>query len=214
MVTLASLESLLTSITRGSSEGQANSKIRTKPSCPPVAILLESCEKSIDLTMCLWSNLKSSEPVMASHTRAVKSPEAVAASKHVELHLALQTAPLCPANEPIQSPVVAFRSIGVLSWHAEIRKVPSDVLGVNWSSAIGRVCPGRTIGICRACPVIMINVALVELISIPHTKTCFTQAELPTPTALLCIPLYNSNDEHAFYIPALQGLAFQPPTMT
>lgn len=45
----------------------------------------------------------------------VKSAEAVTARILFEFNLADQTAPLCPVNVPIQSPVFPFRSIGFLS---------------------------------------------------------------------------------------------------
>ena len=59
-----------------------------------------------------------------------------------------RTLTLCPSKVPIQSPVLALRSIGCLSRHALKRKTPSTVSGENCSSTIARLWPGHTIGIC------------------------------------------------------------------
>ena len=58
----------------------------------------------------------------ASQTLALKSPEPVAHNLASEHSFALQTAPLCPANVPIQSPVVASLSMGWPSKQALTRK--------------------------------------------------------------------------------------------
>lgn len=73
-------------------------------------------EKSTDLTTCLCLNSWSSLPVVAHHSLTVKSPLAVAAKVRVcASTLADQTAPLCPTNDPIQSPVSPFLTCGNLS---------------------------------------------------------------------------------------------------
>jgi hypothetical protein len=48
-------------------------------------------------------------------TYVEKSAEAVAARKALASKQQLQTAPLCPSNVPIQSPVSPFLSIGLAS---------------------------------------------------------------------------------------------------
>lgn len=50
-------------------------------------------------------------------TYVEKSAEAVAARKALASKQQLQTAPLCPSNVPIQSPVSPFLSIGLASIH-------------------------------------------------------------------------------------------------
>ena len=77
--------------------------------------------------MCLWLNVASSSPETASHSLAEKSAEPVAASSAELSSFADQTAPLCPAYVPIQSPLSPRRSIGSLSWQPEMRKTPSGV---------------------------------------------------------------------------------------
>mmetsp|Transcript_40997 Transcript_40997/g.86157 ORF Transcript_40997/g.86157 Transcript_40997/m.86157 type:complete len:242 (-) Transcript_40997:68-793(-) len=144
----------------GSFSGSVISNTLNIPSCPPVANLLESPLQSHVFTTCLCGNTYKLCPLIASHTRTEKSPLAVPANSALGSRRHDHTAPLCPENVPIQSPVVAERSMGILSWHAETRKVrvallPS-VLSLsfssmvqNWSSARGRVWPGQTMGICR-----------------------------------------------------------------
>ena len=64
------------------------------------------------MTMCLCSNLYSSSPVMAFHSRAEKSALAVAACVAGAFRVAPHTHPLCPSNVPIQSPVSPLRIMG------------------------------------------------------------------------------------------------------
>jgi hypothetical protein len=65
--------------------------------------------------MCLCAKLNTSSPDTASHTRAEKSADAVAACVAGVFRHALHTAPLWPSNVPIQSPVSPLRSIGLPS---------------------------------------------------------------------------------------------------
>jgi len=95
------------------------------------------------------THVASSAPDTASHSLAVKSAAPVAASVAFSSSRAAHTAPLCPANVPIQSPVSPRRSMGHLSWHAETRKTPSAVGRLYATSVSGRVCPGHTIGTWR-----------------------------------------------------------------
>ena len=72
---------------------------------------------------------------------AVKSADPVAARVAGAFRQALHTAPLCPSNVPIQSPVVPLRSMGLPSLLALTMNRPSLVTGENWRSTIGRECP-------------------------------------------------------------------------
>ena len=101
-------------------------------------------------TMCLCAKLKSSSPLIASHTRAEKSADAVAACVAGALRHADHTAPLWPSKVPIQSPVSPLRSMGLPSFEAEIRNTPSSVAVLNCSSTIGREWPWHTSGDCAA----------------------------------------------------------------
>jgi len=84
------------------------------------------------LTICLCASVLYSVPVLTSHsllccrcqsvgcsggTYAVKSADPVRARLRVWLSLADHTAPLCPLNVPIQSPVLPTRSIASPSFH-------------------------------------------------------------------------------------------------
>eukprot|EP00520_Triparma_pacifica_P005670 CAMPEP_0118658792 /NCGR_PEP_ID=MMETSP0785-20121206/14760_1 /TAXON_ID=91992 /ORGANISM="Bolidomonas pacifica, Strain CCMP 1866" /LENGTH=89 /DNA_ID=CAMNT_0006551839 /DNA_START=633 /DNA_END=902 /DNA_ORIENTATION=- len=89
--------------------------------------------------MCLWVKVVRWEPVMESQRRAEKSPDAVDARLQPRSIFASHTAPLCPTNDPIQSPVSPLLIIGVLSWQALVRKVPSVGWWVNCREAKGRV---------------------------------------------------------------------------
>ena len=97
---------------------------------------------------------------MASHTFAEKSPPAVAASDPDGSMRHDHTAPLWPTNVPIQSPVVPSRTMGILSWHADIKSVSCPCTDRNWSSANGRVWPGQTMGICRAALLLLLLLLL------------------------------------------------------
>lgn len=77
--------------------------------------------------------------VKASADTHLKSPDPVRAKVASLFSLALQTAPLCPLNVPIQSPVSPLRSIGSLSWQALIKKTPSGVTGLYSTPAKGRL---------------------------------------------------------------------------
>ena len=92
--------------------------MRSSFSDPPVSSRWQSPEKHTDLTMCLCSNLYSSSPVMAFHSRAEKSALAVAACVAGAFRVAPHTHPLCPSNVPIQSPVSPLRIMG---WPSETR---------------------------------------------------------------------------------------------
>jgi hypothetical protein len=66
-------------------------------------------------TMCLCWNEYSSSPVMAFHTRALKSAAPVTACVAGTFNEADQTAPLWPSKVPIQSPLSPSRIIGLPS---------------------------------------------------------------------------------------------------
>mmetsp|Transcript_13900 Transcript_13900/g.38106 ORF Transcript_13900/g.38106 Transcript_13900/m.38106 type:complete len:230 (+) Transcript_13900:216-905(+) len=103
------------------------SKILSFLNLPPHMSSLVSGEKSTLLTMWEHWKLCSSSPVSASHSRAVKSADPVAARRAGVSRRADHTAPLCPSKVPIQSPVSPRRIIGLESKHAEIRNKPSGV---------------------------------------------------------------------------------------
>ena len=105
-----------------SSSGLLRSKMRTIFSMPPVMTLVRFSEKWHVRTICLCWKRCSSSPVSASHTRAVKSADAVSASSAGLFSFAAHTAPLCPSKVPIQSPVSPFLSIGFPSLLALTRK--------------------------------------------------------------------------------------------
>ena len=113
----------------GAASGLCRSNIRSSFSWPAVKSLLpaQSREKSTVLTTCLWAHVYRSAPVIASHNFTEKSAEAVAAFVAGKFSFADHTAPLWPANVPIQSPVSPLRSIGFLSRQALMRKMPSGV---------------------------------------------------------------------------------------
>jgi len=78
--------------------------------------------------------------------RTLKSALPDAARDPSRLSLVLQTAPLCPTNVPIQSPVHS-RSIGFPSLQLDMsRYVPSSRRGEKERWVTGRVCPGATSG--------------------------------------------------------------------
>ena len=80
------------------------------------------------------------------NTHAVKSALPDAARDPSRLSFVLQTAPLCPTNVPIQSPVHS-RNIGFPSLQLDMsRYVPSSNSGEKERCVIGRVCPGATSG--------------------------------------------------------------------
>mmetsp|Transcript_27313 Transcript_27313/g.76729 ORF Transcript_27313/g.76729 Transcript_27313/m.76729 type:complete len:249 (+) Transcript_27313:302-1048(+) len=114
----------------GSALGLPRSKMRIILSLPPVASRAPSALKSTLLTMWLWSKAWSSAPLMASHSLAEKSALPVAHCVAVRFSFADHTAPLCPSNVPIQSPVDADRSMGSLSTQPDTKKTPSGVSGL------------------------------------------------------------------------------------
>ena len=80
-------------------------------------------------------------------THAVKSALPDAARDPSRLSFVLQTAPLCPTNVPIQSPVHS-RNIGFPSLQLDMsRYEPSSNSGEKERCVTGRVCPGATSGI-------------------------------------------------------------------
>ena len=78
----------------------------------PVARAALSLLKLTLLTICLCWRVSSSSPDRASHTLAEKSAAPVAALLASLLMSTPHTAPLCPSNVPIQSPVSPARNIG------------------------------------------------------------------------------------------------------
>jgi hypothetical protein len=81
--------------------------------------------KSTVRTGFLWSNVVNSSPVVLFQNLALESALPVAARVADELSFADHTAPVWPSKVPIQSPEIPSRSIGRLSWQAEINEVPS-----------------------------------------------------------------------------------------
>mmetsp|Transcript_6580 Transcript_6580/g.16898 ORF Transcript_6580/g.16898 Transcript_6580/m.16898 type:complete len:210 (+) Transcript_6580:935-1564(+) len=135
-------------ITTTASSPFSTSQHRTTLSLQPVRRRWASPEKSTALTMCGCAYVRNSSPVSAFQVLAEKSAAPVAQRRAALSMVAPHTAPLCPSNVPIQSPVIPFRRMGLPSLHALIRKKPSSVTGLKARSTTGRVCPEHVSGVC------------------------------------------------------------------